>query len=340
MTRKWVWSAFERPFWACLQLQWLRKACGHSWLGHASKKNSTYLDARWPLKYIEYFFYIYIYIHTWNCFVLWSLVLNFWFQEISYVASGWSIGCSFFDLAEICVSDIHQWWMSDMLIPMSGYLAESDSYPTARWLYPTSSTGGCRIHMFLRTWNNKWQIKQKPKTRRKNKQEKNEIELNKGFDWDVLSVLMQWFSLYGSWVPWAAPPIAQNFRLSPAKWWQPGKWMTMTRMTCSEHLRRCQPWVNLKPGLWSAGLWTVQRIASTLHQRQFPNVKPSLVHLRPGVGAGVGWRSVERETVMKNVRIFHRELSVGFEIIQVYHPNKVPLEKVEPLSLNYAKGGG
>lgn len=121
---------------------------------------------------ISNFFYIYIYIHTWNCFVLWSLVLNFWFQEISYVASGWSIGCSFFDLAEICVSDIHQWWMSDMLIPMSGYLAESDSYPTARWLYPTSSTGGCRIHMFLRTWNNKWQIKQKPKTRRKNKQEK------------------------------------------------------------------------------------------------------------------------------------------------------------------------
>jgi hypothetical protein len=43
---------------------------------------------------------------------------------------------------------------------------------------------------------------------------------------------------------------------------------------------------------------------------------------------------------MKNVRIFHRELSVGFEIIQVYHPNKVPLEKVEPLSLNYAKGEG
>ena len=53
----------------------------------------------------------------------------------------------------------------------------------------------------------------------------------------------------------------------------------------------------------------------------------------------MGWRSVERETVIKNVRIFHQELSVGFEIIQAYHPNKVPLEKVEPLSLNYAKGG-
>ena len=43
--------------------------------------------------------------------------------------------------------------------------------------------------------------------------------------------------------------------------------------------------------------------------------------------------AVDRETVMKNVRIFHQELSVGFEIIQVYHPNKVPLEKVEPLSM-------
>ena len=28
-------------------------------------------------------------------------------------------------------------------------------------------------------------------------------------------------------------------------------------------------------------------------QKQFGHVKPSLVHLSPGVGAGVGWRSVE-----------------------------------------------
>ena len=56
-------------------------------------------------------------------------------------------------------------------------------------VYPTSTTGGCRIHMFLWTWNNKWQIKQKPKTRWKNKQEQtNEIKLNKGFDSDVFSV--------------------------------------------------------------------------------------------------------------------------------------------------------